>query len=214
MEAGDIRDGCKKPSLPGLRHDSFAEVWWVLLSNLAKDRQRWAGAVLPASRGVVTSSSSPRSVIGQMEEAGMTKNMATCYLTVDYRAPSRERMFLDGSWGARDVRGPYLMNPVGYLHKFDELLSMRYPSNILLTLTLSNRCPAPSVLVEVSTELSTVSQRIEKNKSSDFAFDSIYLDQKQPLKFSVHIPEIGRSCIPREFTDVLAIDELTLERFQ
>lgn len=63
------------------------------------------------------------------------------YMLVDYRAPSKERLFLEQGFGARDVKGPYILCQQAVLLVESWALSPVFETLIRLTLGLSSRAP-------------------------------------------------------------------------
>lgn len=140
------------------------------------------------------------------------KDLVTFYLSVIYRAPSKERSFLGNGWGIRDVRGPYLDGFVGHIHIVGGVLSSEIPSTISLVLSVSNRCPTVSVLAKVSTAEKEVSEKVKRNGSTDFILDTVYARTSGNLDLLVQLPEVQTCAELRRFWTILAIDEITIER--
>ena len=135
------------------------------------------------------------------------------YLKVNYRPPSKERIFLDDNWVHRDVRGPYLGGLLGRICIDGSILASKFPSTISLVLSVSNRCPITSILIKVVTPREKVVKHIAKNGSSEFVFTSIYSGLEERLVLAVEIPQTESVIDQKQFLDILAIDELTIERF-
>lgn len=142
------------------------------------------------------------------------RDLVTFYLSVKYRAPSKERLFLDMNWGVRDVSGPYLNSPEGFLYIDRALLSSDISSTISFVLSISNRCPTASVLARVSTQEGKFSQYIERNGSKEFTIGSVYSGSKPDYMISVCLPEVSVLPDSASFSDILAIDEITIERYR
>lgn len=140
------------------------------------------------------------------------KDLVTFYLTVIYRAPSKESSFLGRGWGIRDVRGPYLDGFVGHIHIAGGALSSEIPSTISLVLSASNRCPTPFVLAKVSTAEKEVSNNVKRNGSTDFILDSVYAHTSGSLDLLIQLPKVQTDAELSRFWTILAIDELTIER--
>ena len=140
--------------------------------------------------------------------------MLDFYLVVKYKAPSKERLFLEEGWGLRDVRGPYLDGPIGRVCVTNAVLSSEIPSTISMVLSLSSRCPTPAVVVKISTADKDVTGVIHRDASTDFALNSTCANSKQGFEFLVQMPYIYDNSKLGAFWDVLAIDELTIERFR
>ena len=142
------------------------------------------------------------------------RDLVTFYLTVRYRAPSKERSFLENGWGLRDVRGPYLDGSIGHICITNTVLSSDTPSTVSLVLSASNRCPTPSVRARVMMGNEEVAKDIDRNGSADFAFGSVYATSMRCLELLVELPEIRTDIDLQKFWTILAIDELTIERLR
>ena len=140
------------------------------------------------------------------------RDLITFYLSAKYRAPSKERLFLDMSWGIRDVSGPYLTKSEGLICIDNALLSKEFPSTMSLIFSISNRCPVASVLTRVSTQREVFSHHIERNGSNEFIIDSVYSSPQHRYVISVCLPEVGSLPDIRVFPEILSIDEITIER--
>lgn len=140
------------------------------------------------------------------------KGLVTFYLTVIYRAPSKEKSFLGKGWGIRDVRGPYLDGFVGHIHLAGEVLSSEIPSTISLVLSVSNRCPTSYILAKVSTAEREISKKVKRNGSTDFVIDSIYARTSGNLDLLVNLPEVQTDAELDRFWTTLAVDQITIER--
>lgn len=140
--------------------------------------------------------------------------MIPFYLTVNYKSLSKEWLFLEKGWGIRDVRGPYLNTFMGYICISNEILLPEIPSTIALTFSLSNRCPITSILVQASALDRKVVHSINKNASYEFVFNSVFRDPAKEFRIAVSMPSIRNATELRSYSDILAIDEVTIERSQ
>ena len=140
------------------------------------------------------------------------RDLITFYLTVKYRAPSKENLFLDRGWGIRNVSGPCLNRPEGFIIIDSTVLSSKVPSTISLIFSISNRCPTSSVLARVSTRIGEFSYYIRKNGSKEFTIGPAYSDSQQKFSIAVCLPDTKNLPDLGAFADILAIDELTIER--
>jgi len=123
-----------------------------------------------------------------------------------------EKVFLDDSWGIRDVRGPYLAKVPGLIRINSKLLSATIPSTISFVFSLSNVCPAPLISFEVSTIDKKTRTKLKRNNSVDVVFESITNKNNEDVEFFVYSPELVNKLSANEFMEVVAIDELTIER--
>ena len=140
------------------------------------------------------------------------EDLVTFYLTIIYRAPSKEKLFLGKGWGIRDVRGPYLDGFMGHIHIASEVLSSETPSTISLVLSASNRCPTSFVLAKISTAEREVSKKVKRNGSTDFILDSIYARTSGNLDLLVQLPGVQTDAELHRFWTTLAIDQIIIER--
>ncbi len=140
------------------------------------------------------------------------RDLITFYFSVKYRSPSKERLFLDTSWGIRDVSGPYLIKPEGLICIGNALFSTEVPSTVSLIFSISNRCPTASVLAKISTQRERISHHIEKNGSKEFIIDPVYSSPQHKYLISVCLPEVRNLSNIGNFSDILSIDEITIER--
>lgn len=140
------------------------------------------------------------------------RDLITFYLSIRYRAPSREELFLDENWGVRDVSGPYLSSLVGFIYIDNKMFSSKAPSTITLVLSVSNRCPTDSVLTKVSTPTESFSEHVKRNGSKEFIIGSVYAGLQEKYVISVSLPDVRTTKDVESFGDILAIDELCIER--
>lgn len=140
------------------------------------------------------------------------KNIITLYLTVKYSSSSKEWIFLKEGWGIRDVRGPYLNTFTGHICISNDILLPAVPSTISLTLSLSNRCPTTSILVQASACGKIMTNSIEKNSSREFIFDSVLRKSTRNFDIFVSIPIVKTCAELKKYCDIIAIDEITIER--
>lgn len=141
-------------------------------------------------------------------------DMITFYLIVKYKSPSKEWSFLEKGWGIRDVRGPYLNTFTGYICIGNEVLLPKVPSTVSLTLSLSNRCPIASILVQALASDRKVIHRINRNESFDFVFESVVRDLTSGFRVEISIPSVKTATDLKKYSDIVAIDEVVIERSQ
>lgn len=140
------------------------------------------------------------------------RDLVTFYLSVRYRAPSKERLFLDANWGIRDVRGPYLNSLQGFICIDNSMFSPNVASTISLIFSVSNRCPTASLLTTISTQKKELTQCIIKNGSEEFIIEPVYPSLQQKYIISVSLPDVKTTADLSIFSDILAIDEISIER--
>jgi hypothetical protein len=141
-------------------------------------------------------------------------DMITFYLIVKYKSPSKEWSFLEKGWGIRDVRGPYLNTFTGHICISNEILLPEIPSTISLTLSLSNRCPTASILVQALASNRKVIHSVNRNDSADFVFESVVRDSTGKFQIEISIPSVKTATEQKKYSDILAIDEIIIERLR
>ena len=140
------------------------------------------------------------------------RDLITFYLSIKYRAPSKERSFLIQNWGVRDVSGPYLNSLQGLICIDNAVLSSEIPSAISIVFSVSNRCPTASILTKISTQKEEIVQHIARNGSREFIIDPVFSTLEQSYKISVCLPDVKNAADLKIFSDILAVDEITIER--
>lgn len=136
-------------------------------------------------------------------------------LTVDYRAPSRESLFLGAGWGIRDLRGPYLSAPEAELLIDNWALSATVPSILTITLSISGRATVSGVFVRASSTVGSVQCIVAKERKSILTMPPLFAN---PLGTAVIIKMLclfsdntQRYAAPSTI-DIIAIDRLELTR--
>lgn len=142
------------------------------------------------------------------------KSLFTFYFAIDYRSPSKKEAFLDVNWGIMDVRGPYMTGTLKVVKVDSRLLLLETSSSINFVLSVSNRCPARSVLVLIFNKENSVANYINKNESFDFTFSVVYRDPSENTSLYVKLPELTNLLSLKEFIDIVSIDEIKIERFR
>lgn len=140
------------------------------------------------------------------------RELITFYLSVKYTAPSKERLFLKKNWGISDVRGPYLNSLQGFICIDNTMFSPEVPSTISLVFSVSNRCPTASISTRISTQKEEFTQDIAKNGSKEFTIGSVYSSSQREYVVSVCLPDVRTATDHKKFLDILAIDEISIER--
>lgn len=132
-------------------------------------------------------------------------------LSVDYRAPSKEIVFLAEGWGIRDVRGPYITRDKAFLRISEEFLSATVPSTLRLSLELSNRCSTEGLVVRFEGIFGNRGLLLARNKSADIIFENV-LAKFGCYELAIYVPQ----CLASEamfLQDVVALNSLSLQRW-
>ena len=136
-------------------------------------------------------------------------------LYVDYRAPSREWLFLGYGWGVRDVRGPYLSTPEAEIVLYNWALSQNLPSTLTLSFSLARRAQVNAVLVRAQGDFGRTECIVPKFGKATMTISSlranIYLNPKIIKLSSVFHLDEQIATLPGT-TDIVAIDKLRLIR--
>lgn len=136
-------------------------------------------------------------------------------VSVDYRAPSREKLFLGDGWGVRDLRGPYLSSPEGEIILNEWALSRVTPSTLTLTLSLSGRAEVNALFVKASGNFGTTQCVVDKTQRSIIVISGLLVsDRLDPtiIKLrSTFRPDQQIAASPGTM-DIVAIDALRLTR--
>lgn len=140
------------------------------------------------------------------------RDLITFYLSIKYTAPSKERLFLKKNWGISDVRGPYLNSLQGFICIDNTMFSSEVPSTISLVFSISNRCLTASILTRISTQKEEFTQDIVRNGSKEFTIGSVYSSSQREYVVSVCLPDVRTATDHKKFLDILAIDEISIER--
>src|SRR4051794_36436342 len=91
----------------------------------------------------------------------------TFEIRVDYRAPSKEWLFLGAGWEpARDVRGVYITDPAAELVLDNRILSRERPSLLRLTFSMAERADVDAIMVRASGIFGSKQTIIQKVKQT------------------------------------------------
>jgi hypothetical protein len=136
-------------------------------------------------------------------------------VSIDYRAPSRETLFLGDGWGVRDVRGPYLSASEGEIIIYKWALSRLVPSVLTLTLSLSSRADVNALFVRASGKFGTTQCVVDKTQRSIITIPGLLItDGLTPtvIKLSSMFRPALQIAVSPGTMDIVAIDELRLTR--
>src|SRR5271166_5263318 len=93
-------------------------------------------------------------------------------LSVNYKSPSQETLFLESGWGIRDVSGPYLTAHEGKICVSPWVLSPVIASTIRLRFEMSNRALLDAVSLQAIGDFGIKSCFIERNKASELMIEN------------------------------------------
>jgi hypothetical protein len=136
-------------------------------------------------------------------------------LHINYRSPSRERLFLGDGWGPRDVSGPYLSAAFAEIIIDNCVLLERAPATLKLILSLSNRSQVDALFVRANGVFGSVQRIIMRNEQTILTIDGILADANKRDTKIVLRPTFGPSSTIAESphtVDIVRIDELQLIR--
>lgn len=146
-----------------------------------------------------------------MFEATQNRTLRSTFaLEVDYRASSREDLFLASGWGIRDVGGPYIMSSSAMIIIPNWGLSNQHASIISLMLALSNRSPVDALLISVMSSRNSTNYFISKNDAIIAKFNNVILNDRED-HFDILI-KVGIDPHRSEFCDLVRIDKLRIDR--
>jgi hypothetical protein len=132
-------------------------------------------------------------------------------LKIDYRAPSKERLFLGSGWGIRDVRGPYVSGTAAEIVIESWALSKIAPSEIRLTLSMSNRADVDGLTLRIRGTLSHTQAILSKTKPTCIILTGISPNLARADVVLVLEPGFGNSSAPSSgTTDIVALDEIQI----
>jgi hypothetical protein len=143
------------------------------------------------------------------------KNSPTFELRVSYEAPSREGIFLGAGWGPADIRGPYLSAPAADLQIENWALSQRYPSELRLLFSMSNRAAVEGMIVRATGAFGQAQVMVAKTKPNSMKISPIFRDPVLNYAYILLEPTFGSHTTGRLFfdtVDLIALDELELSR--
>jgi hypothetical protein len=132
-----------------------------------------------------------------------------------YKSPSRECLFLGNGWGVRDVRGPYLSAPIADIIIDNWALSLKVPSTVKLTLSVSNLCEVDALFVRATGAFGSEQTLVRRNDEAVLTLVNILADPLRRHTVIVLEPSFGargKIAATAGTIDIVAIDELRLTR--
>lgn len=141
--------------------------------------------------------------------------LMTFELRVNYKAPSKEWIFLGAGWSGRDIRGPYISEPAAWLDIENWALSQKFPSKLILMFSMSHRAGVEAMVVRAAGVFGQSHVIVGKHKQASMTISPCFRD---PMLNSVQIilqPTFGpNNVIPVSAStiDLVALDELRLSR--
>ena len=139
----------------------------------------------------------------------------TFELHVSYKAPSKEWIFLGAGWGARDVRGAYISEPVAWLHIENWALSQKVPSNLILVFSMSSRAEVDAMVIRAAGEFAQSHVIVGKHKQVSMTISPCFRDPNLNFARILLQPTFGPSNVismSGRTIDLVALDELHLSR--
>ena len=134
---------------------------------------------------------------------------------LNYRAPSRERMFLSDGWGIRDVQGAYMTRRTATLRVPAFLMLANNVHNFNMRFSVSNRSLLEAVYVKVTCEGIAAGTFIQKNSSAFVQISCPLLQDNHDtlilIENSVPATQSGYSA---GLIDIVALDEISISRLQ
>ena len=140
----------------------------------------------------------------------------TFVLKTDYRAPSREQLFLGTGWEpTRDVRGAFISAPKAELLIENWALSRNFASELTLIFAMSSRAAVDAMMVYAAGDFGTAQVMVRKFQQTAMVIIPLF-----PSVTGGHVPitlqpSFGPSeTIPGRFDtmDLVALDELEIRR--
>jgi hypothetical protein len=148
--------------------------------------------------------------------APITRRSMTLKLKVDYKAPSREQLFLGAGWEpARDVRGAFISGPAGELLIGNWALSVYYASQLTLAFSMTNRAAVDAMMVRASGAFGSSHVIVQKSLQARLVISPLFADPSRSYVRIILEPAFGPSgTIPESpaTMDLIALDELEMER--
>jgi hypothetical protein len=140
----------------------------------------------------------------------------TFELRVDYKAPSREQLFLGAGWEpARDVRGAFISGPAGELLIGNGALSRNYASQLTLAFSMATRAAVDAMMVRASGTFGSSHVIVQKSQQARLVISPLFADPNRSYVRIMLEPAFGPSgTIPESpgTMDLIALDELEIER--
>lgn len=140
----------------------------------------------------------------------------TFELRVNYRAPSKESLFLGTGWElARDAHGAYISEPAAEILIGNWALSRECPSTLKLILSMSRRSNVEGMLVRVSGSFGLAQIFVQKSKQSSILAFPIFQDLVGNASAILLQPTFGPNKTIEATVgsmDLIALDELQLTR--
>ena len=134
-------------------------------------------------------------------------------MRVDYKSPSRERLFLESGWGLRDVRGVYLNANEGRICISPCALSPVKRSVVTLKFGMSKRAVPNAVSIQANGDFGVKSCFLERNKEAQLMIENIVGHGQHPYVIRVIHPSLPLfGYLHGGFEDILTLDELKLSR--
>jgi hypothetical protein len=140
----------------------------------------------------------------------------TFELRIDYKAPSKEHVFLGNGWEpARDVRGAFISGPAAELIIDDWVLSRNFASQLTLTFSMATRSAVDAMVVRASGIFGSSRVIVQKSRQSQMIIPGLYANPRRTYVRILLRPAFGPSETISDFfetIDLVALDELEIGR--
>jgi hypothetical protein len=137
-------------------------------------------------------------------------------LRVDYRAPSKEQLFLGRGWEpARDVRGAFISDPTAEVRIENWVLSPRLPSELILTFSMATRSAVDAMIVYARGEFGSTHIIVGKHEPSRMCISRLFSCRAGNQVRIVLEPSFRATGMIEEgpgTMDLIALDEIELTR--
>ena len=139
-------------------------------------------------------------------------------LRVNYKAPSKEQLFLGCGWEpARDVRGAYISDPTAELRIENWALSGSIPSELTLTFSMSNRSAVDAMVVYGRGKFGSTHIIVRKGEPSRMRISSLFrcaTGNQVRIALEPSFRATGAIADGPGTIDLIALDEFELKRLR
>lgn len=139
----------------------------------------------------------------------------TFELHVSYKAPSKELIFLGAGWSSRDVRGPYISEPVAWLDVENWALSQKFPSKLILVFSMSDRAEVDAMVIRAVGAFGQSHAIVGKHRQASMTISPCFRDPVLNFSRIILQPTFGPNnviSVSARTIDLVALDELQLLR--
>lgn len=136
-------------------------------------------------------------------------------MEIFYACVVKETAFLGTGWGFRDVRGPYLVMSRGQICIPNTLLDKSFPSDITITLSLSNTCQQEAIEVFCEHLGNIESGTISRNGEVDIIIPKAIKDSEKSFVIGISasfLSILDSRAVICPALNILALNKITIER--